>query len=427
MSALVIAGVTAVLRNLTLNYFSNPTITANLGTTPVVSAVAPDLAASLHTDSDAVNWFMYRTASNSGLGNAFMPNRNSQGERTQRAPLAIDLHYLFSAYGNGDMHAEVLMGYALQLFHENPILDRDAITAALAVSNGGDANIITALIDDSLPDRLERIKLAIHHPDDELLSKLWGAFNTQYRSSVIVEASVVLIESDISVQPGLPVQRYEVDARPLILPHIDRVVPAQNPAGQVSAGDAIVIQGNNLAGEVTRVAIADIDLHAADVTTLERSRIEIPGSALTGLPAGVNAVQVKHDLLLGVPEVPHRGFQSNVVPLIIHPNVSNIMPTLTSGAGSNLEGQIQVTIEPPVKRGQRVNLLLNDANASSDVGYNFNAEPITSDTPVTVFTFEVMGIVPGNYFIRVQVHGAASLLSVDPDTRLINETPIPLI
>jgi hypothetical protein len=235
-----------------------------------------------------------------------------------------------------------------------------------------------------------------------------------------------LIESDISVQPGLPVQRYEVDAIPMTLPYIDRVAPALNPAGQVSAGDAIVIQGSNLEGEVTRVEIGGVDQTDADFTTLHRSRIEIPGSALTGLRAGVNAVQVKHDLLLGVPEVPHRGFQSNVVPLILHPNVSNITPTLTSDADSNLEGQIQVTIDPPVRRGQRVNLLLNDADGSTAAGYNFNAEPITSDTPMTVFTFEVMGIVPGNYFIRVQVDGAASLLSVDSDTRLINETPIPL-
>jgi hypothetical protein len=73
-----------------------------------------------------------------------------------------------------------------------------------------------------------------------------------------------------------------------------------------------------------------------------------------------------------------------------------------------------------------VNLLLNEAVSATAAGYNFSSAPITSDTPVTDFTFDVTGITPGAYFIRVQVDGAASQLSVDPDTRLINETPVNL-
>ncbi|MEZ4682551.1 MAG: DUF4255 domain-containing protein [Caldilineaceae bacterium] len=398
MSALAIAGVTAVLKNLTQNFFTNATITTSLGATPEVSAVAPDLAETLHDNVDAVNWFMQRTALNSGLSNAFYPARDSQGGRIQQAPLALDLYYLLSAYGNGDMHAEILLGHVIQLFHENPILDRAAITAALASATGTDGTIITLLNSANIPDRLDHLKLSIHHPDDEWLSQLWGALNAHYRPSVIVQVSMILIESDISVQPGLPVQRYAVEAMPLSLPTIDRVEPAGNPAGQIAFGDAVVIRGNNLAAEVTRVQVGDQELSESDLTTVQRARIEIPGSALTGLRAGVNAVQVLHDLPLGVPAVPHRGFQSNVVPMILHPTISAITPTLAADVDGNLAGQIQVTIQPPVRRGQRVNLLLNRATAvatpSLPRGYSFNAPPVTTDGPVTSFTIDVVGVVP---------------------------------
>lgn len=430
MSALAIAGVTAVLKNLTQNFFTNPTLTTALGATPSVTAVAPDRAADLHDSADAVNWFMYRTALNSGLSNAFLPTRDSQGGRTQQAPLALDLHYLLSAYGNGDMHAEILLGHVVQLFHENPILNRAAITAALAVAVGSDGPIITMLNSANMPDRLDHLKLSIQHPDEEELAQLWGALNTHYRPSVFVQVSFVLIESAISVQPGLPVQRYAVEVLPLNVPAIERIEPAANPAGLISFGDDVVIRGNNLAGEITRVQIGDSEVSSGTFTTLERARIVIPSAALVGLRAGVNAVQVLHDLPLGVPPVPHRGLESNVVPLLLHPTVSAITPALTPDGDGNLEGQIQVTIQPPVHRGQRVNLLLNHVTALATParprGYSFQVPLVTTDVPVATFAVDVAGIAPGDYFIRVQVDGAASQLAVDPTTHLIDETPVNL-
>ena len=46
-------------------------------------------------------------------------------------PLALNnLHYLLSAYSGGDLHAEILLGYAMQLLHEMPVLTRAAIRTA---------------------------------------------------------------------------------------------------------------------------------------------------------------------------------------------------------------------------------------------------------------------------------------------------------
>ena len=49
-------------------------------------------------------------------------------------PLALDLHYLLTAYGAEDLHAELLLGYAMQLLHETPVLTRQSIRTALLPS-----------------------------------------------------------------------------------------------------------------------------------------------------------------------------------------------------------------------------------------------------------------------------------------------------
>ena len=46
-------------------------------------------------------------------------------------PLALDLHYIITAYGRADFQAEILLGYAMHLLHERPMLDREAIRRAL--------------------------------------------------------------------------------------------------------------------------------------------------------------------------------------------------------------------------------------------------------------------------------------------------------
>ena len=45
-------------------------------------------------------------------------------QRLSNPPLALDLHYLLTAYGAQDLDAEILLGYAMQLLHETPVLTR---------------------------------------------------------------------------------------------------------------------------------------------------------------------------------------------------------------------------------------------------------------------------------------------------------------
>ncbi|MDD5410697.1 MAG: Pvc16 family protein, partial [Methylobacter sp.] len=90
-SALAIAGVTAVLRDLLNDGLINHDATGTLGSTITVSAGPPDrvIPASGGTESSQLNLFMYHVTPNSGWRNEGLPSRDSSGnQRLSNAPLA---------------------------------------------------------------------------------------------------------------------------------------------------------------------------------------------------------------------------------------------------------------------------------------------------------------------------------------------------
>ena len=60
-----------------------------------------------------------------------LPSRGQNGERLTNPPLALDLRYLVTAYGREEFHSETLLGYAMQVLHENPVLTRQMVDATL--------------------------------------------------------------------------------------------------------------------------------------------------------------------------------------------------------------------------------------------------------------------------------------------------------
>jgi hypothetical protein len=78
-----------------------------------------------------LNLFLYQVTPNTALRNTALPSVNAAGNRIARPPLALDLHYLLTAYGSDDLQAEVLLGYGMQVFHENPVLSRATVRGVL--------------------------------------------------------------------------------------------------------------------------------------------------------------------------------------------------------------------------------------------------------------------------------------------------------
>jgi hypothetical protein len=180
--ALTIAAVTLALKGLLENWVVESGVAARLGDV-AVSALPPDRITTGADERSQLNIFMYRV----------MPRTAWRGEPTgtARPSLALDLHYLLTAYGAEDFHAEVLLGCGVQLLHATPVLTSAMIREALATAPP--ASTGTVLIDPALLAGVGDIRLLPEFPGPEEQSRLWSALQARYRPSVAYRASSVAI------------------------------------------------------------------------------------------------------------------------------------------------------------------------------------------------------------------------------------------
>ena len=129
---LAVAAVTAVLRWVLREAITGSGIDTAVGATPTISALPPDRIVVGDTESPQVNIFMYHVSLNSGWRNVDLPELDFGGNRVTSPPLAIDLHFLLSAYGPNELDGEILLGWAMQVMHDEPVLPRDLVQAALS-------------------------------------------------------------------------------------------------------------------------------------------------------------------------------------------------------------------------------------------------------------------------------------------------------
>src|SRR4051812_10932806 len=129
-SPLAIAAVTATLKDLLNDGLLNHDLSSAVGSVSV-TALPPDRISTGTAEPNQLNLFLYRVTPNSGWQNTALPSRDANGTRLTNAPLALDLHYLLTAYGSQDLNAEVLLGYAMHLLHETPMLTRQQLRTVL--------------------------------------------------------------------------------------------------------------------------------------------------------------------------------------------------------------------------------------------------------------------------------------------------------
>ena len=229
-NALAIASVTAVLKDLLNNGVIDHQLSGMVGEV-AVSALPPDrLLVAGQAETSRINLFMYHVTTNQGWRNAALPSRNADGDRTSNPPLGLNLHYLLSTYGANEFDAEVLLGYAMQLLHETPVLTRESIRRTLAPASPVNGAALpaphNALVASELADQVEQIRVVPETMSLEEVSKLWTAIQSHYRPTAAYQASVVLIESRRSARSALPVanDKRRIYVVPFRFPAIDDVV-----------------------------------------------------------------------------------------------------------------------------------------------------------------------------------------------------------
>jgi hypothetical protein len=195
------------------NFLAIATVTAALRQTlgPAIAVAVPGATVTTMrpdaphdgTTQARVNLYLYQVTPNSAYRNADLPTRRTDGQVVQRAQVALDLHYLFTFYGDESrLEPQRLLGNVVRILHSQPVLTREVIQKTIA-----DPTFAPFLANSDLADAAERVKFTRIELALEELSKLWSVFlQTPYSLSVAYQASLVLIESEDAIQTAPPVK-----------------------------------------------------------------------------------------------------------------------------------------------------------------------------------------------------------------------------
>lgn len=414
-TALAIAGVTAILRDRLNDGLINHNITGILGSTVTVSVDPPDrVVPSEGNEASQLNLFLYQVTPNQGWSNNSLPSSDSRGRhRLSNPPLALDLHFLISAYSAADLHAEILLGYAMQLLHQYPVISREMVRTALDPSPEVEGDLppaLRALADCGLADQVEQLKITPHFLNGEELSKLWTATQASFRPSAAYTVSVVLIEARETIRPSLPVltrgpvdpvserERGVVVTPSLMppLPMLETVLPQGNQP-VVRLGDTVTLSGHHLDGSVRQVRLRNerfsIDevLPAGGNSEAETMQFVIPPARASDFPVGVYEVQAS---LIMPDETITR--QSNRLAFVIAPNINNL-PQAVARDG-NGDAAISIVFTPALRAGQTVSLLLGLQEIT----------PLAISAPTTTLDFLVADAEAGEPLARLRIDGIDS-------------------
>jgi hypothetical protein len=360
-----------------------------------------------------INLFLYEVNPNPQQRNDDLPTRRADGSLARKPQVVLDLYYLLTFHGEDKvLEGQRLLGAVVSQLDARPVLSpqeiKDSVITPAATVPDSDARHF--LGESDLAAQEEPVRFTQTPLATDELARLWSLFGqTPYSLSLGLKASVVIIEpKDLRPKPALPVRQPQIYVQPFAEPQIRKVFSSLGEGFPVIPGAQLLIQGDHLRGQVTHILTGGIEsIPPLAQITPEQITLTLPG----GLKAGLHGVQVVHKLFMGDPAVEHRGFESNVLGLVLHPVISSIAKSgATSNAGLfNLT--LTLTVLPLLREGQRLAVLLNRTSGSGE--FSFEIPPLPADASTAAFAVEK--VPAGEYFVRVQVDGAeSSLLDLNP-------------
>lgn len=404
-STWAVAVVTAALRNLLQ------------ATVPVLDPALSDLNVTTRTPDMArktvsgasLNVFLYGTAVNAGWRNQDPP-RSRPGE-SATPPLALNLHYLVSAYGRDDTDQDAVshraLAAAMSVLHDHPVLSPGELDAALA--NGDVAG------------QAERLRITPLPLGTEELSKLWTAFQTNLRVSAAYEVTVVLIDSHTPGSAALPVlaRGSQDEGAQTVLGAAATLTGLVPPRSQAAAeqGQPVVVAGSGLTPADTVLRFTSqwrplppgLPLPPVDVVP---ARAPQPGDLLVVLPSR------PADPLAWGQWVP--GFYTAAAltrtagrPAVVSNSVAlALAPTIAlsvhAPAPVSVGEVVSLTCSPRIGEGQNVVVLCGAASAEATVSNPSPTDPGYESTPSTV-NFSVPNVPAGLHPVRLRVDGVDSI------------------
>ncbi|HKV40516.1 MAG TPA: DUF4255 domain-containing protein [Blastocatellia bacterium] len=406
---LAIAAVTATLRNKLQGVVPSDVAGADVTMVrPVTGAATPTVGANL---------YLYQVTPNVAFRNSDLPTRDSDGRLVQRPGAALDLHYLFTFYGDDSkLEPQQVLGSVIRILHAQPVITRADIQAMIKSVAGGS---LDALTKSDLADSVELVKFTQLPLSLEELSKLWSVFyQIPYMLSLAFQASVVLIETGDSVKETLPVRERKVYVQPIQQPVIDQVISQAGALEPITPGSTLLVSGRRLRADVTTVQIGGLTATPSSVADTQ-----ILTAIPPGVRAGVQGLRVAQQALMGSPPTPHLAIESNLSAFVLRPAINKkpdgsydltVSALAIAGDGSR-SATVTVKLAPNVAAGQRAALLLNESSPATPPGHNYTfVNPplalVAPQTDTDTLTFKITGVAAGTYFVRVEVDGAESVL-----------------
>ena len=203
-----------------------------------VTVLAPDE----HGSDRRVNLFLYRVEENPFLKNQEPTALPGNPGTLVPPPLSLALYYLLTSYApndavNGNATAHQILGEAMRVFYENPVIPPNYLDPGLTTAR-------------------EQLRIIHSSLDPEELGRLWSTFTQPFRLSVLYQVSTVQLDMLPARQSAIPqrVRRIGVPGvrQPLDLPEVLAMSP-----GSGAAGSSLTFTGSHLAGWQASVLIWD--------------------------------------------------------------------------------------------------------------------------------------------------------------------------
>ncbi len=322
-NGLAIAAITAVFKNLIEDGLVQNAALSSMGNV-LVTTLPPDQISIGVDGQPQLNLFLYQVSENR---NADLGGHDAKGGRLRNQPahedvilpLAINLHYVLTAYGNKDFQTEILLGYVMQLMHQTPVLSNATIRAMLnhvaTINRSGLlAQAIESTSVEALTEQLDQVRIAPNLFDTEQMSRLWSLLKGSYRPSIVYEISMMFIGPQKSL--------VESGSNSLMLyqPRIERVTVSPSTNGEIVAGSSLIIYGKNLSGDVTRLRLnGGENLLEPQIVEENRILLKLPQN----LHAGVQKVQVVHQHLYNYQNYQESEVLSNEQTFVLHPTIDD--------------------------------------------------------------------------------------------------------
>ena len=409
---LAIAAVTKTLRYLIKNSFGDLLDESH------VTAMPPDKVDDSAIGDGLVNLFLYHVTYDAALANMAMQDNRLKPNEAGFPPIPLVLHYLVTAYSktkDPEFTSDKLLGKAMSVLHDHPILSA--------------AEIQSALKDSELHEQIERVRITREIMTVDEMSKLWMMFQTNYRLSAGYQVSVVLMESTRAPKTPLPVlQRGEADkgvasqsdlsppypAITEIMLTKETDLPKENEKRKQPAmrlGESVTIEGFHLDGKKVTARFEHPRLSdplEVEVIKPTETKAEITLPLIPAKwPAGIYTVSL---LIVPKDNKPDQQVRTtNELPMALAPVITPAQLPLNVARAADKSAAIVLNCSPEVLPDQRVSLLLSDNDARQVAA---NAHTTQTDQLNFIVKDAPLSDASG-FFIRLRVDGVDSLLVSD--------------